>query len=368
MVSGAEIRANAATATVDAPATDTDLDAPPKPRRTRGKGKRAWLQWAAGFLVIVLGAELAVRATASKLPEPLDYFSADSQTVVDDMNVLQAHHVQSDLTFVGTSMVRRDIDANQVEKLIPGVKWAHNVALPGAQAPVVDRWLLQEVIPRIHPKRVVWGMSSLDFNSGRDNKTIDIYNIARATQNGFYGAADRVMENSAISEHRDTLRDPLTLLHAAEGSATKYGKSKPLGDRAVWKLGYKKTTPAQLKKLRAAHLITVRDHQLRHYHTGSVELAAYEHTLRELKAQGIDVVIVFMPVTTGYIGAHPNGAADFDSWKRDAAAVAAALHVPVIDESRAMPDSSFRDYEHLYAAPAHQFTAQLSAKLKAMGW
>src|SRR5262245_53921363 len=132
-------------------------DAPPRPQAGTRRGRRFAAAWLAGFLVVVGGSELAVRAVASRLDEPLDYFSKPAQLMVHDMNVLQAHHIRSDLTFVGTSMVRRDIDANRLEAggngtvRLARVRWAHDVALPGAQTTVVERWLLQEVVPRLHP-------------------------------------------------------------------------------------------------------------------------------------------------------------------------------------------------------------------------
>src|SRR5205814_500643 len=132
-----------------------------------------------GFLVVVLGSEVAVRAAQHHLPEPRHYFSIPAETYVHSMNTLRAHGIRSDITFVGTSMVERDIDANLVEKLLPDVHWAHNVALPGSQTSVVRRWLLNEVLPRLRARRVVWGISSLDFNSGRPDHPVDQYDAAR---------------------------------------------------------------------------------------------------------------------------------------------------------------------------------------------
>jgi hypothetical protein len=337
------------------------------PRRER-RFRRPVIAWIAGFLAIVVGAEMGVRGFSSRLPQPVDYFSANAQTVVHDLDILHRNHVRSDLTFVGTSMVRRDVAANDFEKLLPDVHWAHNVALPGSQSPVVERWLLEEVDPRIHPKRVVWGMSSIDFNSGRDNKTIDSYDKARATQRGFYADADRLMANLQLSNHRDALRSPLVLEHAAQGTAAVHVKPVPLGDRAVWTLGYPKLSAAGLKRLRAQHRIDVRDHQLLHFQTGTAEIAAYVHTLHVLLQEGTEVAIVLMPVPTGFIALHPRGAADFDSWKAIVTKAATKVGVPVFDLSRSMPDADFRDYEHLYVRPAHQFTATLADRLRTLGW
>ena len=192
-------------------------DTPATPAKPAPSGSRKIVSWLVGFFVVLLVVEAGVRVASTRLPEPLRYYSTDAQRIVDDMDVLRRAGVKSDLTFVGTSMVRRDIDADEMESKLPGIKWAHNVALPGAQTPIVERWMLDEVIPRIHPKRVVWGISSLDFNDGRPDHPIDQYDSARQTQPGTYADLDRLMGHVAVSEYREALRNPLTLERTGDG-------------------------------------------------------------------------------------------------------------------------------------------------------
>ncbi len=335
--------------------------------RPRPRSRHFVWQWIAGFLVILLGAELGVRALANHLPEPLDYFSGQAQTVVHDMNVLRQHGIRSDLTFIGTSMVRRDIDANKFESVIPDVHWAHNVALPGTQTPVMQRWLLEEVLPRIHPKRVVWGVSSLDFNGGRD-QAITRYDTARATERGLLGELDRLMGISALSENRTALRDPYQWDRVMSGHAVTYSHPRPLGDRAVWTLGYNRLSAARLARMRATHLAYVKQHQLVNFRVGQAALDAFRSTLATLHRDGIEVAVVVMPVPTGYLAAHPGGAAQYEAWKQLITQTATGESAQVIDDSRAMPDSAFRDYEHLLVAPAREFSLTLAQRLAAMGW
>ncbi len=316
-------------------------------------------------------AEAGVRVAESRLPEPLRYFSGQSQSVINDMDVLAANGVTSRVTFVGTSMVRRDVDAARVEKEL---KWpdtsAHNVALPGSQTTVVQRWLLEEVVPRLKPRVVVWGISTLDFNSGRPDHPIDQYNAARASQQGLFGSLDRGLETSALSEHRDALRDPFELKSAAQGTATKYLQQKSLKARATWRLEYDSKTPEQLKKMKANHLLTVRDKQLKDFQVGDAELQAFRETVAALQRQGINVVIVIMPVPSDYLPLHPKGEAQFVQWQRQITQEAKQLNVSVIDDLvRSMPDSAFRDYEHLWPEPAREvFTPKLTARLKSLPW
>lgn len=323
------------------------------------------------MIIVIATAEIGVRVATPRLAEPLRYFSGRSQTVVNDMNVLKANGIRSRVTFVGTSMVRRDVDAARVEKEL---KWpdtsVHNVALPGAQTTVVQRWLLEEVVPRLRPNVVVWGVSTLDFNSGRPDHPIDQYNAARASQDDFFGRLDRIMENSALSEHRDALRDPYELKAAAQDNATHYKERKALKARASWRLEYDSKTPAQLKKMKANHLITVRDKQLRNFQVGADELTAFRDTIKELQSRGIKVVVVIMPVPSDYLPLHPRGEQQFIEWQRQITDEAQALNATVIDNLvRSMADADFRDYEHLWPKPAREnFTPKLAKQLSELPW
>ncbi len=323
------------------------------------------------MIVVIAVAELGVRVAAPRLAEPQRYFSGRSQTVVNDMNVLTANGILSRVTFVGTSMVRRDVDAARVEKEL---NWpdtsVHNVALPGAQTTVVKRWMLEEVVPRLKPKVVVWGVSTLDFNSGRPDHPIDLYNASRASQDDFFGRLDRIMENSALSEHRDALRDPYELKAAVQGNATHFMERKALKARASWRLEYDGKTPAQLKKMKASHLLTVRDKQLLNFKVGTDEFKAFSDTITELQAQDIKVVIVIMPVPSDYLPLHPRGEQQFLEWQQQITAEARRLDATVIDNLvRSMPDAAFRDYEHLWPEPARGvFTPKLTKQLSELPW
>lgn len=336
----------------------------------RGRGAHPVRAFVAAFIVVFGGSELAVHAAASKLPEPMDYFAATAQSVVDDMDILRAAGVHSQLTFVGTSMVRRGVDANRMEKELDlGPTSVHNVALPGAQTRIVERWLLEEVVPRLHPKRVVWGISSLDFNANRPNPPFGLYQKARATQRGFYGDADRLMGRLALSEHREAVRSPLVLADAASGTAKKFEEKRKLADRATWRIGGDEITPAALVRLRRGHAITVRTKQLHDYAVGPDDWSAFVDTLAALKRANIEVVVVVMPVTTGYLSFHPRGPAQFQEWKQRVTAEGRRQNVLVLDMSRTMPDSAFRDYEHLWSASAkNTFTPMLAKRLRSLGW
>ena len=336
------------------------------PRRRRSK----WLPLLAGFFAILLVGELGMRVIANRLPEPLEYHILQAQELVHDMDRLHAAHRRSDLVMVGTSMTGRGMLPNTFEHHIPDVNWANNLALPAGQTTLQERWVLEEVEPRLKPRRVVWGISSLDFNGGRVTKPIDFYNRARATRPGLLGDADRFLsDHFALVKHRAELRDPLLLGHVLTGqNLRKPAPHRPLSEIGTWHHGDKPVTPAQLARDKAAHLVSIKAHQLRDFKIGTKEMAAFKHTLDQLKRDGVDVAVVLMPVTTGYLSAHPHGTADFNRWKRTVTKVLAGRSVPTLDFTRTMPDSKFRDQEHLFLPAAKVFSARVAERLQKLGW
>jgi hypothetical protein len=334
-------------------------------QRRRG---RFTLSFFVGLLVVALGAELAVRLLDPRLPEPLDHFSPDAQTMVHDLDVLADRRITSDVAFVGTSMVRRGIAANRVEGVLDDTTYAHNVALPGSQTPVTERWLLEEVVPRIHPRRVVWGVSSIDFNAGRTNKTIDRYDKARATERGWMAELDRALRAVAVSDHRDTLRDPYELLQTTRRAGIRYDSGRGIDGRGVWELHDKEFTPASLERMRERHRAEVRDQQLVDFEIGREELRAFRHTLQALRDQSIEVVVVAMPVPSGFRSLHPEGPEQFDQWRSTIERETQELGVTWLDLTDAMSDDDFSDYEHLWVDSAFEFTDLLAGRLQDLGW
>ncbi len=336
------------------------------PQRVRSRPR--FVVFGASALAVLVVTELGVRIAESRLPEPLEYFSADAQTMARDLDELERRGIRSDLTFVGTSMVRRGIDANRFESELEGVDFAHNVALPGSQAPVVERWLFDEVVPSLHPRRVIWGLSSIDFNAGRTNKTIERYERARATEHGIVGSLDRGVAHLAISAHRDTLRDPYELAQSMQGSPVRFDSRRPIGDRAVWELDERPLGPAALDRLRDRHRSEVRDEQLVDFSLGDEELAAFRRAVRRLQNENIEVVIVIMPVPSGFRDLHPGGASQFDEFRERILAETSDLGAAAFDLNDAMADDDFRDYEHLIPDAARRFSDLLADKLRTLGW
>jgi len=333
---------------------------------SRSVATRARVRWLAGFvaglLAVVVVADVAVGLAERRLPPQDDYYDVRARDVVADMDRLEAAGIRSDAVLVGTSQMARGAVPKVLEQEL-GLPRIHNVALPGASTPVVKRWLLDEVVPRLHPKRVVWGISSIDFNGGRSSPVIAQYDAARATRPGLLGAADRVLAGGlAVARRRVELREPVKLVHDLQSGAPSQPRdARPL-DRL---LGPMTTTKGRHLKRAWTYL---RRQQLASFAATAPYVDAFTSTLRALHAKGIEAVVVIMPVPTTFRRAHPHGAAQYEAWRRTATAAARSTGTIVLDLDRSEPDVDFPDYVHLTRPAALQWSGLLGRDLRDLGW
>jgi len=82
-----------------------------------------------------------------------------------------------------------------------------------------------------------------------------------------------------------------------------------------------------------------------------------------LRKEGIEVVLVDMPVPDRLIPLHPRGHRDYRAARRHLRAAARELDVSLVDMARVMDDSRFVDYTHLSAQGASEFTNKLRVRL-----
>jgi hypothetical protein len=298
----------------------------------------------------------------SRLPVPLDYYDKRPQDLARGMNRLQAAGVHSDITFVGTSQVARGALPRVVRQKL-GFDWVENVALPGAQTPVVQRWLLDEVVPRLHPKRVVWGVSSIDFNGGRPDPTIEKYDAARATRPGLIADADRMLaDHLAIAKYRNELRDPVKF-----AGALRVGQASQALEPLKNLLGPMHRDPTRHANFKRGYQYLTKS-QLGNFRVTQPYIDAFQSTLRSLREQGIQALVVIMPVPTGFRLAHPEGPAQYERWKATTIKAARATGTRVLDLDDTEPDTDFPDFVHLTKPAAQSWSALLADHLAAIGW
>lgn len=314
-------------------------------------------------LIVILAFEGALRGFGNRLGPPLTWYSMGAQTAVADMNRLSNAGMTSDVVFVGTSMIRWDVQISIIEAEVPSIRRASNMALPAAQTPVVRKWLLDQVVPRLHPERVVWGVQSLDFNGGRRQPTIERYDSGLAVRTGFFASLDQSLSSLfALSRFRATLRNPRFVVDFLRAQPSEAGAE--LEDLlSPTNVGHRAD---EGKTLTEFHRI--QNAVLGGFVIGSREVADFEYTIEALKAQGIDVVVVLMPIPDDYVQAHPNGEVDFSNFQDWLSGEVASLGVPYFDHSRTMRSNTFFDYTHLASAGAREFSDLLAADLLSLGW
>jgi hypothetical protein len=309
--------------------------------------------------LVVAGLEIVLRLLEPRLDRPQEWYQDAAQQAIDEMDRVREAGLQTDVVFVGSSMVRRGVQIPIVEDELDSVDFAGNLGLPYANTSVVRRWLLEQVMPRLQPRRVVWGVQSSSFNGSADLPPLEVYERTRATRPGILGPLDRVLARYLfLSRHRAQLRDPEALSHvfsppAAESLAELDDLLSPTNVRRRPRPGADTEAPEELAS---------------QFSIGERETRDFRYTVGRLQEAGIDLVLVVMPIPTAYVAGHPNGEADIAAFRTWVAAEAEALGVPLFDFSRALPDDLFADRAHLLAQGADALSVMLSASLRSLGW
>lgn len=311
-------------------------------------------------IVALVALELTLHLSSSRLGEPRFWYAPDAQAIVDGMDRLSDAGVASDLVVAGSSMVQFGLRPSHLEEELSSIEAAHNVGIPKGYTTVMRRWILEEIVPRLHPDRVVWGLSSLDFNGGRPTPALAEYEEARAGATGFFGAVDRWLWSvSMTARYRDDLREPrgfLDLLDstAAEGEV----EVRDLLEPTVWPdVGQ---TAHAFAALRTSLLFD--------FHIGEDHAADFEFTIDTLRDAGIEVVVALLPVSQPYVDAHPGGEVGYREFVEWIESETARLGVPFLVYDRSISEEEFLDYNHVTPAGATLLSDLLASDLRALGW
>jgi len=312
------------------------------------------------FLALAV-AEVTLAVGGDRVGEPQYWYSPTAQALVPEMDRLAEAGVESDMMLAGSSMVQFGLLPSVLEAELGSVTASHNSGVPKGYTTVTERWLLEEVLPRVPATRVVWGLSSIDFNGGRPTPARPEYDSARATAPGFFGALDRrLWAVSRLARYRELLRDPSFLSGVFEAPAPQppLRELDDLMSPGVWpKL---EQTPETLRDLRTSLLAD--------FHVGPEHAAAFEYTIRRLQEDGIDVVVVLLPVAEAYVEAHPDAAADYDDFVDWIESEAKRLGVPFFDHGRDIAEERFLDFNHIDREGAVLLTELVAEDLRGLGW
>jgi hypothetical protein len=323
-------------------------------------------------LLAILGlAEAAVRALEPYLPAPEVW--ADEATAV---KVAQLDRIEGggcvDVVFAGSSMTRDALDPGVFHDADATGRRAYNAALDAASPEMIQQWLTDQVVPRAHPALIVIGLASFDLNdnAGITAAALDAYTAAPYSARGASNEVQRwFTRNLALVRQRPALRSPEAVGHAL----------------SLWRDGHRAERPdaAGLPDLLAAdgHGLSRRDLEYRggsgveafvrrellnDFDIGGRQVEALRATVEHLRAAGVDVALLPLPVTDDYVSLHPGGVADQAAFRRALDAVAEATGVPVLDAPE-LPVAAFADTHHLNGSGADELSAALPELLGRAG-
>ncbi len=327
----------------------------PAPRRFR----RAPLvgRVAVGLVVGLLVAEAVARiAMSASDATEIEWYDAATQLKVEQIDALGG----ADVVIVGTSMAWQDLDPAVLSGVgVDGV--IYNAGLAGAIPTVTGPWLVDEVLPRLEPTTVVWGLSPLDFTASYGAEAEAAYDGAVATAPGWLGDLDRSSSQlSVLVRHRRLLRDPARLLASAndEGTLALAEAASTLGPQGQ-RLDFTIDTAPRTGDVNRARMATPG--------VDSADLAALVAAVEALQADGVTVVFVELPVPPRFVAAIDDGERRLDEFRRLLAATADELDVallgPADDLDDPLVDDDFVDFTHLDAAAIARFSRSTARQL-----
>lgn len=305
-------------------------------------------------LVVLVAAEGAARWLEPRMSVPAEYHS---QETAEKVAALDRFGDDVDVVFAGTSQVLQGI-APEVVDAARGGGFSYNAALSGAVPDLQRRWLPDQVLARSDPTVVVWGVSPLiDLRGPDESEPFLAYEEARATRAGTLADLDRALSDRfALARLRPELRSPAAVLDAVRGRPPieePASTNGPRGNRLVFVQTVRPSVAARLAELLSPG-------------ASSVQRDDLFATVDELRAEGVEVVLVEMPVAPRLYGYLDVGAAEYEVLADELAADLAERGVEFLrPDERFRTDVAFLDYTHFSEPVATDFSTWIGEYLSA---
>lgn len=364
-----------------APATGSDQDAPDPPAvDDGGPGRRhrpRTVTVAVGLvlvLVALLGAEGATRYL-----EPAMYGrdagnAPEAVRKADQMAALSAN--PPEVVAVGDSSLDAGFDPQAFLAASSTFSSAYNASLVGSRVPTQQLWNEQLVIPDLHPRLAIQGLSpalTLRLDNAIDPNVVDnvLNQSVRSLDDSLGQRVERAASSwSALVRNRSSLRSPREVWEAlgrrVRGEAAPASATNPPGywDRNLAADGQNEayadgvvgpTAPAGLIPL------------LQKLVAGDQDLQPVDALVRSYKKAGVPLVVVIPPVALDVLS---DSGVDAGKWRAATTTLVDHLRaggVPVIDMTDAGFDRTlFFDPLHLNDAGAHRFSTELAHRVDAL--
>lgn len=322
-------------------------------------------------LVALAAAELALRWLSPSLPRPLRWHTRLLEHKVDQMDEA-ALFGGVDLIVAGSSMPFVGIDTDAVcagAGISP--ERAHNAAFFRAFPDVSERWLIEEVEPRLRPSVLVYALSSIEMNDASKLAAGIKAAYGRAVMTRSDWKAKLMLaveERSALVRHRRKLTHRRDYL--VDGLKRKLGRLEALPPRTEEMAGILGDRGNGVEtrhwefRLSDRRKAWVRSDVTNDYTTGGFQAAALTRIIRSMQARNVRVVLALMPVNEEFFALYPNGQADHERGRDAITTVARATGVPVVDPGADLTDTRyFGDSFHFNGLGAQVYSERLGRAL-----
>jgi hypothetical protein len=303
------------------------------------------------FVAVLLLAEMTSRWLSPSLPiDPGKWPRVEIAQKLDQMRDMANKEERVEVLFVGSSMMAGGVDPVRFTEQ-SGLS-SYNAAFAGPSMRTITPWTLDIVVPLLKPRFVVLGVQSRELSdNGPKNEVMYEKFVASP---GYREAASNValqiggkLENlSEFLRNRRILREPSQLFAAdseeALATAAIRHEIGPRGRRNDAAGSYHNS-----RKFSQALL----DKALIDYEVGGPELAALAKLETGLRRQGVELIIMNMPVTDDYWEAHEDPIGNRASYRSALEDVVDRAGIRLVDAEDAFPDAEeFRDPMHLDVA------------------
>jgi hypothetical protein len=352
------------------------------PRRLRravptGRGRRWPTPLLAALVAVILLAELAVRIGAGQLPSPMTWSTPEAQHKADQLSGWARRYHRAEVVVFGASMADNGFDPTVIDASLARVGAAYNASLVGTSLDSIALWATRFVVPKLHPRVVVLGVSPVELNPNVPGEQAAITAFRNAPSARYATGRESLLDKgnrllgdvSWLFRYRTVLRSPSQWTagrsNGAAGVAT-------VNDPALTADGMNLTgrdTPYGTflgKPVPSAVRLGQYEGDLFHrFVVGTAQTAALAQFVLDLRRAGSEVVIVDLPLTADAEGYLPHGASDVAataSALQRVASAAGARFVP----TGIWPTSLFADPGHLNGRGAAALTAQVLPVITAL--
>jgi len=263
--------------------------------------------------------------------------------ILDEKLALYAAHVAAEgvpeIAIIGSSRALQGVDPTvlqqELEQRGQRSMRSINLGINGATAQVVDR-LVREVLPSDQlPRRLIWADGVRAFNSGRSDRT----DLSLRESPGY-----RALQRGEFRMQPDDI----------DGSSAIRGDGfLPIETRFEFDQYYRDRNP----------IAGQYDGDYANFSLAGEQGAATRRLIEFTQAQGIELMLVPLPLTSGYLD--PTRAATEQEFREFLTQLAQQYdHVTLLDVGTTLPDQNFQDPSHLNRYGAMDVTRKIARQLQ----